>query len=82
VCIRRWLRFPPNATTGWGHHNLVFVFSNVFFEGAVFGARDMFVPGNKMSAHRTRCPDAVLLVASQGAPVVYWHYTAHCIAHP
>lgn len=65
---------------------LFLLFQMFFFEAAVFGAGLMFglmfVPGNKMSPHRTRCPDAVLLVATQVVPVVYWHYTAHCITGP
>jgi len=53
-------------------HNLLSTFEMFFFQGAVFGAGLNVVPGNvNVSTTRTRCPNAVLLVASQGAPVVY-----------
>ena len=51
-----------------GPHNLVSMFS---FK-VPCSVRGNVVPGNVNVTHiRTRCPDAVLLVASQGAPVVY-----------
>ena len=62
-CHHRWAGCPPS-------HTFVFffdVFFFLFFEGAVFDDRDGStpVPGNvkRQLAYRTRCPDAVLLVA-------------------